>query len=82
MRDDTEAGIERPVKFGSLSAVRTLIVIVALGIIFMAFTSSFILALPQRDLRFRCWTGAIATCSGSKGRVMLRPAFWFSHFWL
>jgi hypothetical protein len=33
MRDDTQAGIERPVKFGSLSAVLT--VIVALGIIFI-----------------------------------------------
>jgi uncharacterized protein DUF4267 len=41
MRDDTEAGIERPVKFGSLSAVRTVIVIVALGIIFIGVHEFF-----------------------------------------
>ena len=39
MRDDTHAGIERPVKFGSLSAVLT--VIVALGIIFIGVREFF-----------------------------------------
>jgi hypothetical protein len=39
MRDDTQAGIERPVKFGSLSAVLT--VIVALGIIFIGAREFF-----------------------------------------
>jgi hypothetical protein len=39
MRDDTQAGIERPVKYGSLSAVLT--VIVALGIIFIGVREFF-----------------------------------------
>jgi hypothetical protein len=39
MRDDTQAGIEKPVKFGSLSAVLT--VIVALGITFIGVREFF-----------------------------------------
>jgi hypothetical protein len=38
MRDDTQEGIERPVKFGSLSV---LIVIVALGMIFIGVREFF-----------------------------------------
>jgi hypothetical protein len=39
MRDDAQAGIERPVKFGSLSAVLT--VIVALSMIFIGVREFF-----------------------------------------
>jgi len=39
MRDDTQAGLERPLKFESLSAVLT--VIVALGIIFIGVREFF-----------------------------------------
>jgi hypothetical protein len=39
MRDDTQSGLERPTKFGSLSAVPT--VIVALGIIFIGVREFF-----------------------------------------
>jgi hypothetical protein len=66
MRDDAQAGIERPVEFGSLSAVLT----VALGMIFIGVREFFYPGVAAAGPGFRFGTGAMATCSGSKGRVM------------
>jgi len=54
MRDDTQAGIERPVKFGSLSV---LIVIVALGMIFIGVRDGQI----GGDFQIR-WADCFETC--------------------
>ena len=70
MRDDTQAGRERPVKFGSLSAVLT--VIVALGIIFIGVREFFYPGVAAAGFGVP-FLDATATCSGSKGRVIVEP---------
>lgn len=78
MRDDAQAGIERPVEFGSLSAVLT----VALSIIFIGVREVFYpgVAAAGPGVPFR--DGRDGDLLGIKGARDVTSGILFSHFWL